>query len=695
MNDQANKPGSGETQTTRRLKYGLNVTVAVLAAVALAVLLNWIAYRQYIRFDWTATRQYSLSQQTQRVLERLDEDYRVVSMFRVRGPRLEQVRDLIEEYGRYSPHVDVQHIDPDRGVARREAFYQQLRQRHEDELTPAVDAIEAGREALRTASTQLGELVVPLDQALEHPQLADGQAKQFIGSVRAALSSTQSQLDQRQDDFDVAMQQALPDYGGIRSEAQRLLQELDESLLAVAVQRFESLADDATIAANVQDRLLAVNDRIKTIRQPIRQALDSLRNVPATEQYDQLVTELANREAVVVLSPTQVRVINVVDMFREPDPAIVEQTGQSEPQFLGEERLTGALVSMSVEQPALVVFVRGGQTPALGQRGEYRLVAERLRAANFRVEEWNPGGQMSAMGQQMPPQPPPQADDGQQTIWVILPTPPSSNPQAMMMISSIKQQVAEVLDRMQPQDAAMVMLSLDPGTSFGAETPILDWVRQWGIEPQLDRIVLQQVQLPNRQTQASAQFQVNQWPDALPITKALTGMPAIFLQGCPLVETDTEGIELHPLVQLRGQQIWAEDDMASLQSPQAAEFDPAASAETFTIGMAAQQGDERLVVVADPAWASDAITSYGAMGPGTAEIFGAAFPGNSELFVNSVYWLAGLDELIAASPRSQDIRRIEPLTPAAIYTYRTILLAGLPLAIVALGLGVWLVRRRD
>ena len=98
-------------------------------------------------------------------------------------------------------------------------------------------------------------------------------------------------------------------------------------------------------------------------------------------------------------------------------------------------------------------------------------------------------------------------------------------------------------------------------------------------------------------------------------------------------------------------------------------------------------------MVADPAWATDQITNYGMLGPGSAPLVGALFPGNSELFVNSVYWLAGLDQLIAASARTQDIRRIQISVSGTRAIQRTLPIL-LPLAILASGVGVWLVRRK-
>jgi len=171
-------------------------------------------------------------------------------------------------------------------------------------------------------------------------------------------------------------------------------------------------------------------------------------------------------------------------------------------------------------------------------------------------------------------------------------------------------------------------------------------------------------------------------------------MQAMFNYPNPLALGEAEGVSHHTLVEITGDKLWAHTDLASPEAVQSAKFDEANSAPAYTIAAASENEGKRLVTVAEQVWASDDITGYGLLGPGTAELTGAAVPGNSELFVNSVFWLAGLEDLIAASPRSQDVPRIRPMTNNAYWWHQVLLLAGLPLASLVLGLGVWWNRRK-
>lgn len=694
-----------QTQTQRRIKYGLNVAVAGLAAVALVILLNVIVYRSFyrlapaardwLRFDLTATRQYSLSEQTRRVVEQLDDDYRIVTLFRVTGEELARVNDLVDEYGRFSDRVRVEHIDPDVNYAQREKFYGELRERFAKELEPVASAINQGQEAMTAVLTEMGSMAEPLGAAIDNPELNDAQLKEFLTSVRAAIPRTQQQIEKRQEEMNRLLEdQPLPDYGSVQSELSSLFTQLDGNVLAVATERFNQVGGNANVPSRVKDTLLGLSKTMTGLRDRLRTALEALRLAQVPERYTELTTALATTEPIVVVGPTQVRVLNVADMFRAPDQQTAQETGDTEVRFVGEERLTGALVSLSVEKPALVVFVLTSPQPAIGPRGSYEGVAQRLRAANFRVEQWNPMGQFSMMGGQTPPEPAPEPEEGQKRIWIVLPFPPT-NPMNPMAGGAAKPQVAQLLEEgLANGDAALVMPTYDPASQFGGgDDAIAGLLTKWGLTPQTDRVVLQEVQLPDRQREATTQFRLDTWPDEMAITKALGGMRGVVVQACPIVIGQAEGAKTAPLVRVTGERLWAESDMAELQS-RAAKYDETNAAESFVVGAASERGDGRLIAVADPVWASNEVTTLGPLGPGSAEMLGALFPANSELFVNSVYWLAGLDQLIAASPRSQDIRRVENVSPEALTGYRMALLVGLPVVIIACGMGMWFVRRR-
>ncbi len=71
-----------------------------------------------------------------------------------------------------------------------------------------------------------------------------------------------------------------------------------------------------------------------------------------------------------------------------------------------------------------------------------------------------------------------------------------------------------------------------------------------------------------------------------------------------------------------------------------------------------------------------------------------ANPGNYELLLSSVAWLAQMDELIAPSPISQQVARLDGITAAVLRVWWWGVLAGMPGGCLLLGVAVWVVRRR-
>ena len=695
------------TQGARRIKYGLNVSVAVVAAAALAVLLNWIAYREYVRIDMTASRRYSLSEQTEKLLGRLDKDYELVTLFRASNEHLERISDLVEEYARYNGRIEARHINPTIDVAERNAFYERLLKRYEDQIEPIESAVRQGRDVLTTVMGDLPKLNRELSGVADHPDLNDQQIQQTSATVVRAFDQFENQLKTMNESLDKALGRELPNYNSAQSSIKSVLTQIDQNLLSPAIVQFQSGADRQGVPPAVQDTLLRVAERMQQQQTKIKQAIETLNNAETPSRYNVVRGSLTSQQSLVVMSPTRVQVIPASSLYREADPQVVRSEGEPELQFLGEEKITGAIVSMQLDQPPMIVFCYTGQRPALGRRGQYTQVAERLRSANFDVQQWNPtGGGRQQMMQQMRGGgggPPPEAEQGQKTVWIVLPSQPQNARMAMMQQGNQAQQqvLQHISERLTQSDSAMFMLSPSPMSRFSGPDPLSQMLTTWGIEPQLDRVIMREVQV-SQQTQTTRRVEVTSWPDELPITRALAGMPALFVQSSPLKlnKPDEMDVTHWALANLSGKRVWAEDDLSSAEAVRNASYDAETAKQAYTVGVAAESGDKRMIVVADPAWASDPITTAGQIQgrimPGMAEMTGAAFPGNGELFVNSVYWLAGLDELIAASPRTQDIRRIRSFSNENAYVldvYRGALLAGMPALVLLIGIGVWLVRR--
>lgn len=86
-------------------------TLLFLAAVGL---LGWLSTQYHIQADWTHGSRNSLSADSARLLEGLDESLRVTAFVRDQGPLRDQIRELIGRYQRVSPELELEFVNPDR-----------------------------------------------------------------------------------------------------------------------------------------------------------------------------------------------------------------------------------------------------------------------------------------------------------------------------------------------------------------------------------------------------------------------------------------------------------------------------------------------------------------------------------------------------------------------------------------------------
>src|SRR5689334_22803852 len=95
----------------RQARYGAIATVSVLVFLAIIVAVNYLSARQNKRWDLTANRQNSLSDQTVKVLT----DLKAPVKFTVfeKNTDMEPFRARLNEYAYTSKQVSVDYIDPD------------------------------------------------------------------------------------------------------------------------------------------------------------------------------------------------------------------------------------------------------------------------------------------------------------------------------------------------------------------------------------------------------------------------------------------------------------------------------------------------------------------------------------------------------------------------------------------------------
>lgn len=91
---------------------GVNALVAALAALAVLVMLNYLAARHYLRASWTADARAQLSARTRQVLGLLTNDLKVFVYFDTKDSELfSEVNGLLKEYRFLCPRLQVEVVD--------------------------------------------------------------------------------------------------------------------------------------------------------------------------------------------------------------------------------------------------------------------------------------------------------------------------------------------------------------------------------------------------------------------------------------------------------------------------------------------------------------------------------------------------------------------------------------------------------
>jgi ABC-type uncharacterized transport system involved in gliding motility auxiliary subunit len=107
---------------TRPARQGGNVTLASVAFIGLLAVGNWFVNRHSPQWDLTASQMYTLSDQSAKVLNGLQQDVKITAFFpsQQEDAYVRGTKDLLRQYDRRSDRVTVEFVDPDvnPGVAR-------------------------------------------------------------------------------------------------------------------------------------------------------------------------------------------------------------------------------------------------------------------------------------------------------------------------------------------------------------------------------------------------------------------------------------------------------------------------------------------------------------------------------------------------------------------------------------------------
>jgi hypothetical protein len=363
----------------------------------------------------------------------------------------------------------------------------------------------------------------------------------------------------------------------------------------------------------------------------------------------------------------------------------------------------------------------------------------RLQEANFEVKEWNlsqdmpvdtpttgPGNAAEAHGQDAHAVPP--------KVLLVLPAPSKLPPQMAMVLGEQARDMQEAFGGMGPEHMARLQKAIDSGTPaifltgfmpemptpFGpapADDAVNSYLQKdWGVTPKNDFRVVEGVQDESQ----PGKFMMNAigirwWPlsnfSDHPIGKPLQGRRVYWCEVCPVEHSDKAGVKVTPLLSVpEGKMgVWAtnnlEDLGAKIQAGQGSSLSPGPQdmKPPFDVGVVATRSGEkesRIVVLGIGESMVDEFVSRGVPvlkthgGSGDVGFDTSDAPrADTDVIVNSVYWLSGRYQYIAAGAAQAKPIAMMPLS--TLHSIELGYLLVLPALVLVVGGIVMVVRKRS
>ncbi|MCC5830064.1 MAG: hypothetical protein JJU36_11515, partial [Phycisphaeraceae bacterium] len=674
MSSSATKPERRRTGNARIGRFAILLSSTGLLFLAWLLAMNVLGYRhlQDQALDMTHQEEYRFSALTHRVLGDLKGEYRIFLVGDPTDARTGRAAEIARSFGANSDRLSVQPINPLRDVQAMASLRAELEGRLREPLAPMMRAIEEARAARHWTAQRLDELERMIADMPDWPPLAasvywirssiDGQ-KEHPGDISGGGSGGTSGGGENARGFFER-----------RLDAQREAELMRIRGLIYPLGAVSAAAREfADQAGNVEAATSAARagQLVRLMRQRLESAFTVLRQAEPDERYVAVAQALERPNLLVVLGDEGLHVETVrldpVEDAGRPGGTWIERVDWV---WRIEERLIGGLARLeALRVSPRVILIPSSGSSALRAEGlaGYRLVAERLEALNFEVMEWIPMTRTEDGRIRHWPAPP--REPNRTTIWVLLPD-LTGFPSEDIVAEPMLGEVLELIDeRRMDGDGVMVIArpgqpSEGSGVQAAAVHALSRWLERWGVYVSHREVVVREIQRYQRRSAEHAHV-VDRWPTELLVSDALAGLPGRFRWASPIrvMRPQDDSVQFWPLVRLDGPDLGTTMQLRELTRQATGRGVPTTPGDgAFTIAVAAEDRRSRLVVVSDPFWASDASTRSGD-GGGAVEQSGDLFPANSELFVNSVCWLAGLEGLVAASPQVQAVIRIGPVDP--------------------------------
>ena len=562
------------------------------------------------------------------------------------------------------------------------------------------------------------------DQALPDYSSALAQAKKHLGQVREKFEAVPDAFKQIQElakdapppaavkeVLDAASQTYEPLTQRIEAfEKQADVQDTELDDVRREIDRgdvvlVETFAEKSVIRTPFKDqdqlKRVATGAGAEKVVEPAEEGAEGFEVIAPPGKADAVAQALADAKIPVGSSevktlPDKIKVISFDEVWvHNPNPEGLDDVPDR--LFAGETAVSSALLGMVyAKRPAILFVTSGGPAttgmppmPGMmggGMRGAYMEMADRLRKANFIVEDWNIGPDAEM----------PEPENASKRILVLVPPPPQ-NPQ-MRMPPPTEEAYRPAIDAI--KGGAPAILLGEPATMFQQPVPYEGLFETFGVQAKFNAVAVHSVVVDAAgREKAFAQVELTHY-EPHDITRPLGALPTMFLSASPLTIKKDLGDDLKaaPVVNMPGgRDYWADTVIFEAVQNRATRDDAEDLAGPLPLGVAVErkvgEATQKVVLFGDADLAQDRVAFYRetVLSP-NGIVTQDRFPGNAELFVNACLWVSGTDHLITVSPEALQARRVGDLGGWQL-PLQILIIGGLPAIVLAAGVLVYAIRR--
>jgi len=530
----------------------------------------------------------------------------------------------------------------------------------------------------------------------------------FVGEVIVTVGYFPSLLEGIRSDVKEQLELKVPNYKEAASKIRSGLEGLTDRIDAVLKQFGVAKADEKT-PEDFKKYIASAEPRYEQMKKLADELLKKMGGLGELKQLDEL--RQYKDTSIAVLGENDLKVLPVTSIYKTDSSRFVDAGDKLKPRFAGEQQISTALLTLTAKEKKKVVFVRSGgppvatSLPMVGYNAPLTEVTDRLRDCGMEVLDkdisgrWAMQMQMQMQGMPMPPEP--TDEQIKDAVWVVVSMP--VNPREMMMNPAGSTLGPKVSEHLKNGGSAMILIE--------ATSEKMDFLKEWGIETRPDYLVVHEKieSTGGRQEDFALDWQreqpvfiLNKYGDH-PLVKPLNSLDALFVPLIPVNTVDAKGVKVTKILPVPNDpRTWADTDWDQIRQGKTVTFDPKKEGTPdlpgpFWGGAIAEKegGKGRLIVLGNRTFAFDDYVGIpNVPASKKQDRFVPRFPGGSELFVNSVFWLANMDTMIAISPQALETPRVAAMTDGVRDWFRVgLMIVALPFLAIATGAFVYLKRR--